>query len=457
MGRLGPWGLSALATALSILLLLLWISIESSRERERRAARRALSLGLLLPLPYVVTAWLALEGHETPAILLLCATAAGLLFSLLPYRLGPLIDDDTPMTRPDERDTMFSRYRLVPGSGRFDAYYRRHPEKKRLDDPFRARPGLLRHGAAHYDRFQFAAARASFTTVDQFESIVAGRASEEVVPIDPEAMTRFVLGWGLKLGAVSVGIAEMKDYHYYTYVGRGKDYGRPIEPCHRFGIAITVEMDKDAVDHAPFGPTVMESAQQYLASGAIAVQIAEFIRNLGYPARAHIDAHYHVVCPLVARDAGLGEIGRMGLLMTPELGPRVRIAVITTDLPLLPHRRVHDPTVIDFCERCRKCADACPSRAIPSGDRTRIDGVPRWRIDSEACFTFWCTVGTDCARCIRVCPYSHPSNAMHGLVRRAIRRSPTLRWIAIKGDDFLYGKVPPSRKPTGWLRYGKQK
>ncbi|MFQ6103859.1 MAG: hypothetical protein ACE5OP_06150 [Candidatus Glassbacteria bacterium] len=52
------------------------------------------------------------------------------------------------------------------------------------------------------------------------------------------------------------------------------------------------------------------------------------IRNLGYPARTHIDGNYRVVCPLVARDAGIGEIGRMGLLMTPRLGPRVRIAVV---------------------------------------------------------------------------------------------------------------------------------
>lgn len=66
------------------------------------------------------------------------------------------------------------------------------------------------------------------------------------------------------------------------------------------------------------------------------MQLAEFMRSIGYPARAHIDGSYRVVCPLVARDAGLGEIGRMGLLMTPELGPRVRIAVVTTDLPLVP-------------------------------------------------------------------------------------------------------------------------
>ena len=51
------------------------------------------------------------------------------------------------------------------------------------------------------------------------------------------------------------------------------------------------------------------------------VQLAAAIRDLGYPARAHIDGNYRVIAPLVARDAGLGEIGRMGLLMTPRWVP----------------------------------------------------------------------------------------------------------------------------------------
>ena len=31
----------------------------------------------------------------------------------------------------------------------------------------------------------------------------------------------------------------------------------------------------------------------------------------------------------------LGVIGRMGLLMTPDLGPRVRISVVSTNMPLI--------------------------------------------------------------------------------------------------------------------------
>lgn len=59
--------------------------------------------------------------------------------------------------------------------------------------------------------------------------------------------------------------------------------------------------------------------------------MSAFLNKPGFNSRAHIDGDYELICPLVARDAGLGEIGRMGLLMTPRLGPRVRIAVVTTE------------------------------------------------------------------------------------------------------------------------------
>ena len=131
------------------------------------------------------------------------------------------------------------------------------------------------------------------------------------------------------------GVTELRPYHVYTHVGRGSGaWGEPIELDHRWAIAFTVEMDHAAMRHAPEAPVVAESARQYVESARIAVQLAAVIRALGYPARAHIDGNYRVIAPLVARDAGLGEIGRMGLLMTPRLGPRVRLGVVTTDLPL---------------------------------------------------------------------------------------------------------------------------
>jgi reductive dehalogenase len=244
----------------------------------------------------------------------------------------------------------------------------------------------------------------------------------------------------------------LQPYHVYSHIGRGSgEYGAPITLDHRYAIAFTVEMDHAMMGTAPNAPTTMESARQYVEAARVALQLGYLIRSLGYPARAHIDGNYRVIAPLVARDAGLGEIGRMGLLMTPELGPRVRLGVVTTDLSLIPDQRDDDTSVIDFCRICQKCAETCPSQSIPLGDREEIDGALRWRINADSCFRYWNRIGTDCGRCMTVCPYSHPNNAVHNLVRWAVRRSGAARRAVLWMDDVFYGRKPAPRPAPGWI------
>jgi reductive dehalogenase len=266
-------------------------------------------------------------------------------------------------------------------------------------------------------------------------------------------MTMYLKSLASYYGALKVGITELKPYHCYSHVGRGTGiYGEPIPVEHRYALAFTVEMAYPMVSASPHPQTSMETAKQYVEAATVAVQLAAAIRRLGYPARAHIDGNYRVIAPLVARDAGLGEIGRMGLLMTPELGPRVRLGVVTTDVALIPDGRKPDPSVIDFCNICKKCAQNCPSRAISFDRRQEIDGALRWQINSETCFHLWNVFGTDCGRCMAVCPYSHPNNFMHNLVRRGISRSGAFRRGALWLDDLFYGKKPVSHSAPVWTQ-----
>ncbi|NIS81209.1 MAG: 4Fe-4S dicluster domain-containing protein [Anaerolineales bacterium] len=202
---------------------------------------------------------------------------------------------------------------------------------------------------------------------------------------------------------------------------------------------------------APAAPVVLESARKYVEGAVIAIQLSNFARRLGYPARAHIDGNYRVIAPLVARDAGLGEIGRMGILMTPNLGPRVRLGVVTTDMPLIPDARSKDLGMIDFCRSCVKCAENCPSKAIPFGEREEIDGGLRWKLDENRCFHYWNAIGTDCGLCMTVCPYSHPDNLGHNFVRLMIRHSWIARRAALWLDDLFYGRKPAPRPAPDWI------
>lgn len=348
----------------------------------------------------------------------------------------------------DERQAMFSRAALKPDSERFKEYYQNHPEHVEPDTAWRNLPGLMSPDSLFADPHCFAAADASFRAVFKLHSMVEGDVAPDKVERAPTEWSRILHYLSLYLGARDAGITELRDYHLYSHIGRGDDYGMPVNLDHPFALALTVEMNLEALQSAPKAQVVQESARQYFNSGAIAVQIAAYIRSMGYRARAHIDANYRVICPLVARDAGLGEIGRMGLLMTPRLGPRVRIAVVTTEMPLepVPRVKIGDPTMIEFCELCKKCANTCPGKAISIDSRECIDGVKRWRINSEKCFTYWCKAGTDCGRCMAICPYSHPDNPLHNVVRWGIRRNRHFRRLAVIMDDVIYGRNP---KPRG--------
>ncbi len=433
-----------------------YVTIVSFLDGERRAGAIALILAIGTPTPFLASSLLGFPLQSAVGIGLLGFATATAVALLVPTGSRHVWDNRTPRTRIDERDIMFSRRLLQPGSDRFAEYYARNPDKKAWDEKFRCRPGLLAKGATQHDPLTFPAAVASFDTIERLRPYVDGEPTSKRVEADPEQVARFVKGWVLKLGAHSVGITKLRDHHKYSVIGRGPDYGLPVKLEHDNAIAFTVEMDKGMLDTGPGGPTIMESAQKYVDSGTIAAQLAEFFRRLGYGARAHIDGNYRVICPLVARDAGLGEIGRMGLLITPKLGPCVRLAVVTTDMPLDIDPRSADDSVLDFCERCHKCATCCPPWAIPFGGREDVEGVSRWQINQELCYIYWTHTGTDCGRCIAVCPYSRSGRRMHDLVRWGVRRSGLFRQFAITLDNLFYGGKPPSAPVPKWMEVARK-
>jgi ferredoxin len=424
----------------------------SSREKEPRATAFALALTFLGPLPFILVALLAPAWLKLLILALVAACgAAGLVAFLLPIG-RPRSLPDTPTLRFDERDIVFARMHLQPGSADARAYYRTHPEKQRLDEKLHRLPGLLSTNAPKANPWAFASAEASFSLTEALREHVTAPPAKRRITLPPPAMTRTIKALTRFYGANSVGVAALHDYHVYSHIGRGTGvYGAPIALPHRFAIAFTVEMDHEMLGPAPDPPGVMETAKQYVEAAKIALQLSYFIQHLGFDARAHIDGNYRLIAPLVARDAGLGEIGRMGLLITPHLGPRIRLGVVTTTLELVPDGRMDGTAIQDFCSICHKCAENCPVRAIPLDERREIEGAYRWRIDSEACFRYWNTVGTDCGRCVAVCPFSHPDTSLHNMVRWGMARSGIARRGALWMDNLFYGRRPSARPAPPWV------
>jgi ferredoxin len=357
--------------------------VQSRREGEHRAAYLALALAGVALLWGSLALWLPLTTQRLLVSVLIGGTIMGLGLFFAP--LGKVATrPNMPQIRVDEREIMFARARLREGSPEYAAYYALHPEHEAIDQRIRAQPGLMAPQAPKAHPLHFAATEAGFQIPAALRDHVNGPVATTALPLSPQNATTYLKGLARTYGARTVGIASLQPYHVYSHIGRGSgEYGTPIPVRHRYALAFTVEMAHPFVRTAPEAPVMLETAREYAAAAQIAVQIAAFIRALGYPARAHIDGNYRVILPLLARDAGLGEIGRMGILMTPELGPRVRLGAVTTDLPLIVDGRVEHEDVLDFCRICKKCAENCPSRAIPFDDRREIDGALRWQINSE--------------------------------------------------------------------------
>jgi ferredoxin len=440
-----------IALGLAIFLSFGAFGLVSLREDERRAACVAFAAAAMLSVPFFLS--ILLPGPSRRIALAVVAIAIVTIVILFLLPMGRVVrGNDVPQKRFDERDIMFARARLEPGSPNYRAYYALRPEHKAFDDKTRSFPGLLSPDASEANPLIFASTEATFHLTEVLHETVEGLLAPERIEHEASTISAYVKGLARYWGAYTVGIAELQPYHVYTHIGRGTGvYGTPVVLKHHYAIAFTVEMDHAMVGTAPAAPTLLESALQYANAAQVAIQLASFIGSQGYPARAHIDGNYRVIAPLVARDAGLGEIGRMGLLMTPMLGPRVRLGVVTTDLPLIPDQRSEHTSVLDFCRVCKKCADNCPVRAIPFGDRQEIDGALRWRINAGLCFRYWTVTGTDCARCVALCPYSHPDSLLHNLVRWGVRRSGLTRRAVVWLDDVFYGPAPGSKPAPAWI------
>ncbi|MEJ2484166.1 MAG: reductive dehalogenase domain-containing protein [Anaerolineales bacterium] len=432
-------------------VFLAWFAIVSIQEREPRAARVSAVLAIVWWIAFYLATYFAFNIKTAIFYSILGLFGISFVLFLLPIgKLPP--DKHHPTQRFDERLIMFARHRLQPGTPEYQHYYDLHPEHKAVDDRTRARPGLQSPNSKFAHPSAFAATDAGFAITEALHLLVEGEPAASQHPLTPQQAASYVKGLARQYGAAEVGITTLNPAYVYSHVGRGPgEYGSPIDLGHPYAIAFTVEMDHRAMQSAPQGPSIVETAHQYVEAGKIAVQLAASIRALGYEARAHMDGNYRVICPPIGRDAGLGEIGRMSLLMTPKFGPRVRLGVVTTHLPMITDPPKPDPAMIDFCMVCQKCAQNCPSNSIPFGPRKEADGVLRWRINPETCFAYWNEIGTDCGICMAVCPYSHPDHPLHNAIRWGNARSGAFRRLALWMDDLFYGKHPKRKSLPEWL------
>jgi len=181
------------------------------------------------------------------------------------------------------------------------------------------------------------------------------------------------------------------------------------------------------------------------ALAALAKHLAEEIGPFGY--RVCVDSA-PVLEKALARDAGLGWIGKHTNLISREAGSWFFLGEILTDLPL-----PEDVPASAHCGTCTACLSACPTAAI----------VAPYRLDARRCIAYLTiehhspipeelrpAIGNriyGCDDCQLVCPWnkfaraaSHPDfKVRHGL--DAARLTELFAWTEAQFDERMRGSA----------------
>jgi len=260
------------------------------------------------------------------------------------------------------------------------------------------------------------------------------------IPEDPVLLSQHIKQLGYFLRADIMGICRLPQYAVYSH----DMMGREINLEHKNAIVIVVDQDYDTMLGST-GDDWISGSQSFIGysnAALISGIMADYIRRLGYPARAHNATGYQVVVPPLLLLAGIGEMSRAGIVVNPFLGARFKAAVVTTDLPLEPDKPV-DFGLQKFCEKCLKCAVECHSGAIAKGGKVMYNGYETWHFDAGQCSKFRTSNphGSSCGRCIKVCPWNKPPGWTHNTARWMIKNTPFMDSFLVKMDNLRgYGK-----------------
>lgn len=354
-----------------------------------------------------------------------------------------------PLERFDEHNTAYSRSDRGEFPGPGEAFLQGLKTKgERNVRGFTREDYALHLGGRAVDTL----ARRTALSRDSLQARWPAELSPLPVP-DTARMSQKVKNAARWFGADLVGICELNHLWVYSCWGdhNAKLSGglaQPGDPLeipeeYRYAVVMAVEMDYHDTQRSPaLAPSVDLGYSKQVFT---AILLADFIRFLGY--RAIPSGNDMALSIPLAIDAGLGELGRNGLLITKEYGPRLRLCKVFTNMPLMPDDPI-DIGVQAFCESCKKCARLCPGQAIMSGERTdqpwnacNNSGVLKWPINAEKCLDWWCRNGAGCGNCIRTCPWNKPPTALHRTFADLLVSLPQMKSFAIWLDDALnYGK-----------------
>jgi reductive dehalogenase len=280
---------------------------------------------------------------------------------------------------------------------------------------------------------------------------------------DPAAMSRHLKRAAKHMGADVVGVGKSHPYFFYggrvddgmpAADGSGPQNAEDLARRYPYCIVATVAWDYD----------LMQAHRHHIGDAAydftlertnlLLNNIEGYIKELGYNAvRGAMNPQ------AAALAAGVGELGRNGLIITEKFGARIHLTdCLVTDLPLVPDKPL-DIGVEDFCKVCRKCAITCPTNSISFEGKQTYNGVEKYKIKWETCYKlrpFVVQHWGQCLTCATVCPFTKPNSWWRTAAIKTLQRTPVpARPMVVKAlkavDDRFWGTIPNKR--VRWLGY----
>lgn len=225
--------------------------------------------------------------------------------------------------------------------------------------------------------------------------------AEDQTEATAEELTADLINFALTHEADGIGITAMDP----LYVFEGYTIAEP------WVIVLALAHDYERLKEVPSDETngvgVCDVGDQYAKGTRSSYAVANWIRSRGYRAVPYPGPSANALAlipPAIA--SGLGELGKHGSLISRHFGAGVRLAGITTDMPLIASR----PDVFgadNFCATCQICTKACPPAAILP-EKQMVRGTERWYVDFDKCIPYFAEAAS-CGICIAECPWTRPS------------------------------------------------
>src|SRR4029453_1062103 len=207
-----------------------------------------------------------------------------------------------------------------------------------------------------------------------------------------------------------MGFAEVG----FTYLNRDYIY-KSKKRWIRFDHVICLAMEQEyeptqtipsmAAEHTHFGT--------YRTEGAVGLELADWIRSLGYHAQIHSpNDNSGAYIPMFVQ-AGLGQLGANGQLLSPHFGSRARLMMIFTDANVTYDQPI-DYGIHKFCQVCQVCVNRCPGRALMP-EKVWYRGVEKNKLVFKRCRPVMARY-LGCGICMKVCPiqkYGMPAVMEH--------------------------------------------